>query len=116
GYFTNVQLASNLLIEQPVHNQGHHLALTRRERRVTVSQRLYFRFLAHRVAALLDRMTDRVQQNIGIEWLGEGLDRACFHGPYGHRDVALPGDEDDGQGSTLCEPLLQFKAVKPRQR
>jgi hypothetical protein len=45
-------------------------------------------------SVLLNRPNDRVEQFLVVEWLGQEVNRARFHGTDRHGNVALTGDKD----------------------
>src|SRR4030095_9813666 len=54
----------------------------------------------------LDGRMDRVEQHLIVERLGEELGCAGLHRTHGHRNVAVPGDEDDRESDTCFGELL----------
>src|SRR5438105_2099857 len=64
----------------------------------------------------LDRLSDRIQQVTVAERLGEELDGACLHRPHRGRNIAVPGDEDDGNVEVdLRHPRLEIEPAQARQ-
>src|SRR5262249_43629632 len=88
------QLRGALLVELPRHDEGHDLALTRRERGVAILQRRQLVLPLPGDLVALERLVDGIEQVLVVERLGEELDRAGLHGLHGRRDVAVAGDED----------------------
>ena len=94
--------------------------MTSRSRSVSVAVAHLQLGEARRVAApcavALDGRVDGVEQHLLVERLGEELDRAGLHRAHGHRNVAVPGDEDDRQ-SDACfrELLLKGESAHARQ-
>jgi hypothetical protein len=59
---------------------------------------------------------DRVEQILVAEWLGQELDRSALHRRDGHRNVAMPGDEDDRKVDIRGGELsLKVEAASPGQ-
>jgi hypothetical protein len=58
----------------------------------------------------------RVEKILVTERLGEKLDGARLHRLNGHRDVAIPGDKNDGEHyPCCCEVALEIEPAPPRQ-
>src|SRR5689334_23909614 len=93
--FADADLVGDLFIEAASRYQGHHLALARGEAREPRSHLGQSFFVLPPCAVALEAQLDRVEQILVAEWLGQKLDRSALHRPDGHRDVAIPGDEDD---------------------
>jgi hypothetical protein len=59
---------------------------------------------------------DRIEQHLVVERLGEELGRAGLHRTHAHRNVAVPGDEDDWKSDTCFrELLLERESAHARQ-
>ena len=65
----DVELATDLFIQQAGGYQGHDLPFARRERRVTVLERPCLRLATKCGLAVLDGVSDGTQQHIVAEWL-----------------------------------------------
>src|SRR6266478_2618985 len=91
----DVELATDLFIQQAGGYQGHDLPFARREQCVTVPERPYLRLATKCGLAALDGVSDGTQQHIIAEWLRQELDSARLHGLDGHRYVTVPRNEDD---------------------
>ena len=61
-----------------------------------------------RGAVALDADINGVEQVLIAKRLGQEFDRAGLHGAHRHRDVAVPGDEDDRE----VEPRLRDFALE----
>src|SRR5712692_818381 len=66
----DTELECDLFVQQAGDDQCHDLAFAWRERFVTVSKRMQFRFVSTCSAAALDRQPDRSQQDFIAERLG----------------------------------------------
>jgi hypothetical protein len=92
---TPISPATCLFIS-PGRDQGHHLKLTRCKR-LQLGFQLGHAFISlPPLAIALQCVGDGVKQVLVAERLGQEIDRARFHGPHRHGDVAMRGDEDDG--------------------
>src|SRR5260370_36514793 len=91
----NVELATDLFIQQAGGYQGHDLPFARSERRVTVPERPYLRLPTKCGLAALDGVSDCTQQHIVPEWLCQEFDSARLHSLNGHRYVTVTRNEDD---------------------
>jgi hypothetical protein len=49
------------------------------------------------VTVALESELNRFENVLFAEWFGQKFDRARLHGSYGHRDIAVPADENDWQ-------------------
>ena len=60
-----------------------------------------------------DRLLDRLQQILIVKGLGQKLQRACFHRPHRHRNVAVTGEKNNRDLNVrLGQVLLQIEASK----
>src|SRR6266481_3683375 len=91
----DVELATNLFIQQTGGYHGHNLPFARRERLVTVPERACLCFTTKCGLAALDGVSDGTQQHFVAEWLRQELDSARFHGLDGHRYVTGTRNKDD---------------------
>ena len=67
-------------------------------------------------AIALDRVPNGVEQVLVAEGLRQKLDGAGFHGPDRHGNVAVAGEEDDGQRRVrVGELALEIQPAQPRQ-
>ena len=57
-------------------------------------------------AIALDGGMDCIDQHLIVERLGQELGRAGLHRTHGHRNVAVPGDEDDRESDACFRKLL----------
>src|SRR6266550_9600135 len=61
-------------------------------------------------------LVDSIQQVLVPEGLGKELHRAGFHGLHRHRNISMPGDEDDGNPDARIRQLaLKVQAVDARK-
>ncbi len=116
GDFAGPELKSYLLIEHARNDQCHDLPLARGHGFVTPSQfgKLALLLAHHPVA--IQSLVDRIQQVLVAEGLGEELHCTGFHGLYRHRDIAMTGDEDDGNENVRVSQLpLKVQTVDSRK-
>src|SRR5262249_33814495 len=101
------ELRRDLLVQHPAHDERHHLALARRQRRDVLLDDRALGGLPARGAILDDRALGRVQQIVIVERLREEVDGAALHGARRDRHVAVAADEDDrDRARTLQERRL----------
>jgi hypothetical protein len=56
------------------------------------------------------RLLDGIQQILMTEWLGEKFYCPRLHGPHGHRNVPMRGDNDDWNLNVgLCQFTLEIE-------
>src|SRR5579864_1956139 len=109
----DVELATDLFIQQTGNHQRHNLPLTMCERRVTVPERPYLRLATKCGLAALDGVSDSTQQHIIAEGLRQELDSACLHGLDGHRYVTVTRNEDDRHVDPIAgDAFLQIEAIE----
>src|SRR5207253_837408 len=114
--FTGPKVISDLLIEHARNHQSHDLALACRQRFVAVSQLAKVTLLLTRHTVSVQSLVDRIQQVLVPEGLSQELHRAGFHGPHAHRNISMPGDEDDGNPDARIRQLaLKVQAVDARK-
>src|SRR5207342_264573 len=91
----HAHIGSNLLVHESGGDLRHDLLLARGQ---LLEQSFEFfpplRFLAP-FAVALERDGDRVEQILIAERLYQEIDGPSLHRPHRHRNVAVPGDEDD---------------------
>src|ERR1700730_8662294 len=64
----------------------------------------------------IQSLMDRIQQVLVPERLGQELYRTGFHGPHGHRNISMTGDEDDGNPYARVGQLaLKIQTVDTRK-
>src|SRR4030095_15466751 len=83
------ELVRDLLVQESGDDERHDLALAGRELLVALAQRARIAPLRVRDAVALDRRTDRVDQGLLANGLGQELDGARLHRADGHRDVCV---------------------------
>src|SRR4029077_161289 len=96
GQFADAKLGSDLFVQQAGDNHVKNFSLPGAQRVKALPKFCYFRSLLASGAVAGDRSLNRLQQILAAEWLGQKLHRACLHGLYGHGNVAVASDEDDG--------------------
>src|SRR5262249_6161495 len=116
GRFAGAELAGDLLVEQTGDDACQHIALSWGKRSVPAAKlRAVLAFYADRPVAL-DTTSNGVEQLLLAEWVRQEFDRARFHGPDRHGNVAVAGDEDDRQLRVRLDELaLQIEPAQPRQ-
>src|SRR5712675_3368503 len=113
----DVELATDLFIQQAGGYQRHDLPFARSERRVTVPERPCLRLATKRGLAALDGVSDGTQQHIIAEWLRQELDSARLHGLDGHRYVTVTGNKDDGHVDPIAgDAFLQIETIETWKR
>src|SRR5215510_5508389 len=58
-----------------------------------------------------DSSVDRCEQIRLAEWLGQEIDGTMLHRAHGRRNVAVPGDEDDGRMIFIGDLFLKIQSV-----
>src|SRR5713226_3064765 len=116
GDFAGPELKSHLLIEHARNYQSHDLALACGQRLVAVSQLAKLTLLLARHTVAVQSLVDRIQQVLVPEGLSKELHRAGFHGLHRHRNISMPGDEDDGNPDARIRQLaLKVQTVHTRK-
>src|ERR1700730_1723423 len=97
GDLADAEVCGDLLVQAPGYDQSHDLPLTRRQNVETRAQ-LCDAFLILKPCTISCKTElDGVKQILIAEWFCQELDRTALHRLYRHRNVAMPGDEDDRQ-------------------
>jgi hypothetical protein len=113
----DVELATDLFIQQSGGDKRHDLAFARRERRVTVPERPYLHLATTCGPAALDGVSDGTQQRIIAEWLRQELDSARLHGLDGHWYVTVTCYEDDRHVDPIAgDAFLQIETIETWKR
>src|SRR6266481_3279207 len=113
----DVELATDLFIQQPGGYQRHDLPFARSERLVTVPEGPYLRLATKCGLAALDGVSDGTQQHIVAEWLRQELDSARLHGLDGHRYVTVTRNEDDRHVDPIAgDAFLQIETIEAWKR
>src|SRR4029077_13933648 len=116
GDFAGPQVKSYLLIEHSRNYQGHNLTLACSQSRVALSQLGKLNPLLTRYPVAIQSLVDRIQQGLVQKRLGQELHGTGFHGLHRHRNISVPGDEDDGNLDTRITQLaLKFQAIDARK-
>src|SRR6266508_777074 len=64
----------------------------------------------------LDRGRDGIQKILIAKWLGEEIDGTGLHRPHGHGNIAMPGNEHDGDSKIRLRQLgLEVETAHSRQ-
>src|SRR5205814_877427 len=114
--FAGPKLGSYLFIEHARNYQAHDLALACGQRLVMLTQLGTFSVLMTHQAVAIQSLVNRIQQVLVTKGLGQKLDRAGFHGLHGHRNIAVTGDEDDGNAQAGVSQLaLKIQTVNSRK-
>src|SRR5258708_24060334 len=113
----DVELATNLFIQQTGGYHGHNLPFAMRERLVTVPERACLCFTTKCGLAALDGVSDGTQQHFVAEWLRQELDGARLHGLDGHWYVPVPRNEDDRHIDPIAgDAFLQIETIETWKR
>ena len=89
------ELRGDLFVEQTRHDQGHDLALARRQRLVPPSQLGQLRPLLSCRAVTINRLLNGVEELLVTKRFREKLHGSSLHGLHRHGNVAMSGDEHD---------------------
>src|SRR5262245_59924272 len=92
----DAELESYLLVQQAADDECHDLLFAATERCVTVAQRLDLRLATECGSAAFEGVADSGEQDLVVEGLGQKPDRDTLHRLDRHRDIGVPGEEDDG--------------------
>ena len=106
----------DLLVEPPARDQRAHLALARGEAGRAPAKHAQLRVHGADRAIARDRALHRGQELVGIDRLGEEVDRAALHRADAARHVFLAADEDRGLlHSGGSQQVMQLETAQPRQ-
>src|SRR5260370_3719283 len=112
--FAGPKLSGHLLVEHSRNHQLHYIALSCGQSLIAPKQIGHLALLLASRTVAFERLLDCIQQILIAEWFGQKLHRARFHCLDRHRDVAVPGDEDDWNLYTRVGQLaLEVDAAKP---
>src|SRR5437879_4257014 len=113
----DVELATDLFIQQAGGYQRHDLPFAMSERRVTVPERPYLRLATKCGLAALDGVSDGTQQNVIAEWLRQELDSARLHGLDRHRYITVTRNKDDRHVDPIAgDAFLQIETIEAWKR
>src|SRR5262245_29996928 len=71
---------------------------------------------SRRAQSLLSPAWTCIKQVLLAHRLGQELDRSGFHGPHRHRDIAMSGDENDGNMNIVPDQFrLEIEAAHTRK-
>src|SRR5580704_15823926 len=116
GQFADAELGSDLFVEQAGDNHTKNFPLPGAQRVKGLPKFCYFRPLLASGAVAGDRSLNRLQQILATERFGQKLHRACLHGLYRHGNVAMAGDEDDGNVDVRFAQLaLKIQSAEVRK-
>src|SRR2546427_10269816 len=97
-------------------HQAHDLALACGQRLVALSQLGKLTLLLARHPVAIQSLVDRIQQVLVPEGLGQELHRTGFHGLHRHRNISMPGDEDDRNlDARVSQLALKVQTVDSRK-
>src|SRR5438067_9063601 len=97
GHLADPELAGDLLVEPAGDDEAQDLSLAGGQGLEAGPQFGEAYLVGAADAVLFKRDTDRIEQILVAERLGQKLDGARLHRRHRHRDVAIAGDEDDRQ-------------------
>ncbi len=103
--FGGAKLSRNLLVELAADDHVDDFALSLRQRFETLTQHCKFRLLLAYGPILLQCDSNRIQQILIAERLGEKLDRSRLHSLDRHWNVAVAGNKDDRDGNVGLSQL-----------
>src|SRR5271155_2824844 len=110
GDFAHADLCRDLLIHQTCSDKAYHLLFARSERLVKCL------VLGTPYAVTVERYLDCVEEVLVAKRLGEKFYCSGLHSAYGHRDVAVTGDENDRNANAgFGEFGLKVEPTYPRQ-
>src|SRR5580658_6008743 len=108
-------IACDLLVETPLCDVKHDLALPGCQRLEPLFQRSQRIFVFTTYTVARKTALNRVEQVLILERFRKEIDRASFHRLHGHGNIAVPGDEDDGNLSICRNQLaLEIETASPR--
>src|SRR5438270_1606396 len=110
GHLADPELAGDLLVEPAGDDEAQDLSLAGGQGLKACPQFGEAHLVGAADAVLFKRDTDRIEQILVAERLGQKLDGARLHRPHRHRDVAIAGDEDDQQRSEEHTSELQSQS------
>ena len=116
GDLADPKLSRNLLVHQSRCHQAEYLLFTGGQCIETSTRLQNCPFFYTSVTVALESELNRFEKVLFAEWFGQKFDRARLHGSYGHRDIAVPADENDRQMSIgLCKFCLKVKPADAGQ-
>src|SRR5215469_12024162 len=116
GQFADAELGSDLFVEHAGDNHAQNFLLPRTQRIKALAKFRYFPPLLACLAIVGDRSLNCVEQILSTEGLGQKLHRPCLHRLYRHGDVAMAGDEDDGNVDVRSAQFtLQIQSAEARK-
>src|ERR1700726_3115958 len=114
--FAGTEIKGYLLVEHPRDDQTHDFTLARRQPFVAASQLRKITLLLPRHTVAIQGLLNCNQQGLVLERLGQKLHGTGFHGLHRHRNISMPGDEDDGDPDARVSQLaLQVETVDARK-
>src|SRR5215831_8256196 len=93
---SRAEVGGDLFFEQSSHDEMHYLPLAWGEGGRPLAQLSDVCTLLAGCPVPRQRVLDGVQEHLVPEGLGQKLYSSRFHGLYRHGNVAMAGDEDDG--------------------
>ena len=100
GDLTDAKVARDLLVEAPRYDTAHDFTLARGERFETFRQCAKLLFILPPLPVPSQAELNRIEQILISEWLGQEFNRPSLHRLDGHRNISMPGDENDGELDT----------------
>src|SRR5262249_16797212 len=95
--FGDADISGDLLAEAAARDLDHDLAFARGQRLEILLERPQISFLLAASTIAGEAHLDGVEEFLVAEWLRQELDGAALHRLHGHRNIAVSGDEDDGE-------------------
>src|SRR5262245_60911898 len=102
GNHCNAEVKGNLLVEASARDLAEDLTLTCGEGRQLLDVLLDEQNFLSASNVFLNRGVHGVEQRLVSHRLREEVYGAQLHGLYTHRNVAMPGNKNDGRGVALC--------------
>src|SRR5262245_9891222 len=96
GDFGHADLGRYLLVQISRCDKSDDLLLAIGEALVSLPEVGYRSFASASRPITIESDTDGIEQILIAKWLGQEFDRPCPHRPHGHGDIAVAGNEDDG--------------------
>src|ERR1700749_3642361 len=116
GRFGDADISSYLFVEPPACDLHHDLAFARAQRFKSFSNRLLCSLIVEASLIACKADLDGVDQILIAERFRQKLNCASFHRLNRHWNVAIPGDENDGDLNSQCVQLaLKIGTALARQ-
>src|ERR1700674_4411692 len=116
GGFGNADIARNLFAKAAVRDLNHDLALPGAQRLEAFPEGGQSFLILPPSAITIEAELNGVEELLITERLRKGLNGTTLHRLHRHRDVAVPGDEDDWEFPVRRGELaLKIKTALPRR-